>query len=222
MGLLRPRDVISRKRLHYYNELLNVQPQNSKIRQKTIHTLLDPVNPYIEKITANRLKKPQQKKEIWYALQKLPNENCPGICGLSKEFMISFLPKLIGIVYPLLNAVWISQCMDPALKQGIIKLIPKNTFPKSLADWRPITMMGMLYKILAKIIAIRITPEFRKFILPTQIGFIAGRSIFDNILIVQIDIGHALATQQDMVMFRIDFVKDFDTIQWDFVCGILN
>ncbi|MCO5551870.1 hypothetical protein L7F22_005376 [Adiantum nelumboides] len=111
--------------------------------------------------------------------------------------------------------------MDPALKQGIIKLIPKNTFPKSLAEWRPITMMGILYKIPAKIIAIRITLELRKCMHPAQISFIVGRSILDNILTVQIGIEHALVTNQDMVMFQIDFVKAFDTVQWDFVSFVL-
>ncbi|MCO5579926.1 hypothetical protein L7F22_033793 [Adiantum nelumboides] len=206
----------------YYNDLLNVQPQNSEDRQSAIHTLLDTVNPCIERITADRLEQPIQENEIWYALQKLPNEKCPGICGLSKEFMISFWHDLKKIVCPLFNAVWISQCMDPALKQRIIKLIPKSTFPKSLAEWRPITMMGILYKILAKTIAIRITPELRKCIHPAQTGFIAGRSILDNILTVQIGIEHALVTNQDMVMFQIDFLKAFDTVQWDFISSVLT
>ncbi|MCO5574026.1 hypothetical protein L7F22_027804 [Adiantum nelumboides] len=83
-------------------------------------------------------------------------------------------------------------------------------------------MMGILYRILAKTIAIRITPELRKCIHPAQNGFIAGRSILDNILTMQIGIEHALVTNQDMVMFQIDFVKAFDTVQWDFISSVLT
>ncbi|MCO5597039.1 hypothetical protein L7F22_051113 [Adiantum nelumboides] len=80
-------------------------------------------------------------------------------------------------------------------------------------------MMGILYKILAKTIAIRITPELRKH--SAQTGFI-GRSILNNILTVQLGIEHAINSKQDMVMFQIDFEKAFDTVQWDFVSSIMT
>ncbi|MCO5573527.1 hypothetical protein L7F22_027298 [Adiantum nelumboides] len=81
-------------------------------------------------------------------------------------------------------------------------------------------MMGILYKLLAKTIAIRITPELRKH--SAQTGFISGRSIFNNILTVQLGIEHAVNSKQDMVMFQIDFEKAFDTVQWDFVSSIMT
>ncbi|MCO5554134.1 hypothetical protein L7F22_007660 [Adiantum nelumboides] len=206
----------------YYNELLNVQPETSLQRDNAVQTLLGAVDPCIELVTAARLEQPIEEAEILHALKKLPNDKCPGICGLSKELMLSFWLNLNSIICPLLNAIWIAQCMDSAITQGIIKLIPKNTFPKTLADWRPITIMGILHKILAKTIAIRITPKLRKHIHPTQTGFISGRSIFNNILTVQMGIEHVINSKQDMVMFQIDFEKAFDTVQWDFVSSIMT
>lgn len=52
-------------------------------------------------------------------------------------------------------------------------------------------MMGILYKILAKAIALTIAPLLRKSLHTSQSGFIRDRSIFDNILVVQLGIEYS-------------------------------
>ena len=78
-------------------------------------------------------------------------------------------------------------------------------------------MLGILYKIMAKSIALRIGPFLRKYIHTSQSGFIGGRSILDNILTVQIGIEHAQASKKDLIMLHLDFAKAFDTVRWDFI-----
>ena len=51
---------------------------------------------------------------------------------------------------------WDSGCMPKAWKVGLIKLIPKVASPESFDQWRPISLMGGLYKIFTKVLANRL------------------------------------------------------------------
>jgi len=62
----------------------------------------------------------------------------------------------------------------------MITLIPKSGDHSKLRTWHPITLLGSIYKILAKTLARRIQEFFPLVIRPNQIGFIEGKNILDN------------------------------------------
>ncbi|MCO5562643.1 hypothetical protein L7F22_016271 [Adiantum nelumboides] len=184
--------------------------------------LLDIVDSCIEQTDARTLEEPFEEAEIKYALSKLGNEKTLGICGMSKEFVLAFWNDMKDIILSLIDSSCSAQYTDPCLKQGLIKLIPKQTFSKGLNHWRPISMMGIIYKILANTVAMRLSPLLRNFIHKAQSGFISGRSIFHNILSVQLDKEHAQRSSQDIVMLQVDYEAAFDTVEWDFTAGVLQ
>ncbi|MCO5556777.1 hypothetical protein L7F22_010330 [Adiantum nelumboides] len=191
-------------------------------RDVAIKDLLYTVDPCIEQTNARRLEAPFEEAEVHYALSKLGNEKTHGICGISKEFVMAFWNELKDIILFLLNSSWSTQYMDPCLKQGLIKLIPKQTFSKQLNHWRHISMMGIVYKLTVKAVALRLSPLLSKFIHKAQSRFISSKSFFHNILSVQLGIEHALRSSQDMVLLQVDYEKAFDTVQWDFIAMVLQ
>jgi hypothetical protein len=62
----------------------------------------------------------------------------------------------------------------------MITMIPKSGDHSKLGNWRPITLLGIIYKILAKTLARRIQEFFPLMIRPNQTGFIEGKNILDN------------------------------------------
>ncbi|KAK3193355.1 hypothetical protein Dsin_024665 [Dipteronia sinensis] len=82
-----------------------------------------------------------------------------------------------------------------------------------MKNFRPISCCNTLYKIIAKIIANRIKPCFTNIINPSQSAFVAGRSIGDNILLVQElmrnyhkDVGWPKLT------LKVDLINAFDMV----------
>ncbi len=75
------------------------------------------------------------------------------------------------------------------INKGIITLIPKFGDRVRLNNWRPITFLGSIYKILAKILARGIQMDLTEIIRPNQTGFVEGRSILDNVFMAQEGLG---------------------------------
>ncbi|RVW49859.1 putative mitochondrial protein [Vitis vinifera] len=70
-----------------------------------------------------------------------------------------------------------------SLNHTFLVLIPKKGGVEELGDYRPISLLGGLYKLLAKVLANRIKKVIGKVISPDQNAFIKGRQILDGSLI---------------------------------------
>lgn len=66
-----------------------------------------------------------------------------------------------------------------------VALVPKIPAPNSIKDYRPIACCNTIYKCITKILANRMQVVLPVIIGPSQSAFIKGRSIMDNILLMQ-------------------------------------
>ena len=72
--------------------------------------------------------------------------------------------------------------MSISQRRGVISLIPKDeNYLVVLTNWRPITLLNVDYKILARLIAKRIEPKLPTLIHTDQTGFVKGRFIGQNV-----------------------------------------
>jgi len=76
-------------------------------------------------------------------------------------------------------------------KHGIVLCVPKTTAPKTPADYRPITWLTTLYKILGRIVASRLRPILAELLHPNQHGGVEGGGIFDTVATVRDAIAYA-------------------------------
>jgi hypothetical protein len=73
-----------------------------------------------------------------------------------------------------------------------LRLFQKKLVPLVPADYRPISLCNVIYKIIDKCIANRLKPHLPIYIHPSQQAFIEGRQIRNNIIISQ-EITHSFA-----------------------------
>lgn len=102
------------------------------------------------------------------------------------------------------------------INMGNIWFIPKVGDPKSITSWRPITLLNVSYKILAKSIAKRVKYFLLLNVRPEQTGFFKGRYIMDNIIGIWEGMERAHQSNQDILFMKIDFEKAYDKVEWDF------
>ena len=73
--------------------------------------------------------------------------------------------------------------MPEGVNSTSIVLIPKNSNPTSLTDYRPISLCNVIYKVISKCLVNRLRPLLDDIISLEQSTFIPGRMITDNAII---------------------------------------
>ena len=99
--------------------------------------------------------------------------------------------------------------MTEALNSTHIALIPKIQGPKTLGNYRPISLCYTMYKVVTKIIVARLRPYLDKLISPMQTAFVPGHKGTDNVIIAQ-EILHSLGKRRgrsDIWLLRLTWKK---------------
>ena len=70
------------------------------------------------------------------------------------------------------------------LNYGVLVLIPKIKGANQIKQFRPICLLNVIYKIITKVLTLRLNNVASKVISEAQTTFIPGRFILDGVLIV--------------------------------------
>ena len=109
-----------------------------------------------------------------------------------------------------------------SLNATFLVLIPKKWDAEDLKDFRPISLVGSLYKLLAKVLANKIKKDMRKVILKSQNIFVEGRHILDAILIANEAVDSRLKSNVGSVLCKLDIEKAYDHVSWSFLMAVLK
>ncbi|GKE13892.1 putative RNA-directed DNA polymerase, eukaryota [Tanacetum coccineum] len=95
---------------------------------------------------------------------------------------------------------------------SFITIIPKVTDPICLNDFRPISLIGCYYKIIAKMLAERVKRVVGYVVGDEQNAFIKGRFILDGVLIANETMEYLKKKKEKSLIFKVDFEKAYDKI----------
>ena len=162
-------------------------------------------------------------EEIKKVLVSFEKNKTPGEDGFTVEFYETFFDMLQNDLLNSYNEAFQNGKLSISQRRGIISLIPKEDNDLSeLTGWRPITLLNVDYKILAKIIAKRIESSLPKLIHSDQTGFIKDRYIGQNIRLLSDLMEYTDAKKISGIFLFVDFEKAFDSIEWSFINNALE
>ena len=96
-------------------------------------------------------------------------------------------------------------------------MVPKTEgVVDDIKKWRLITSLNTIYKVYAKLLAIRLQPFLPHIVHKNHTSFIHERSIFDNIVLFWEMITIVQETKQDLTILLLDFEKAYDRVDWNF------
>ncbi|MCO5607270.1 hypothetical protein L7F22_061463 [Adiantum nelumboides] len=126
--------------------------------------------------------RPFSLHEVRDALHGLDGASCPGDDGLTRQFFMQYWDLISQPLQEGLQHIFDTGCMSQSMSLGIISLIPKGGDASTLRQWRPITLMSSVYKMLARMISAPLRPLLMDLIHSSQTSFVQDRSIMDNVV----------------------------------------
>ena len=106
--------------------------------------------------------------------------------------------------------------------RGILTLLYKKGEREDIRNWRPLTMLNVDYKIIAKILANRIKPVLPNIIKDDQKGFVPGRNIHDANRLLQDIIQYNDNENKEGAIIFLDQEKAFDRVEWGWLYKCLK
>ncbi|GKC13710.1 RNA-directed DNA polymerase, eukaryota [Tanacetum coccineum] len=105
---------------------------------------------------------------------------------------------------------------------SFIALILKIPDANLVKDFRPISLIGSIYKIIAKILTNRLVGVMGGIVNEVQSTFIADRQILDGPFILNEMLSWCKKRKKQSLIFKVDFEKAYDSIRWDFLDDVLR
>lgn len=93
-----------------------------------------------------------------------------------------------------------------------IIMIPKLEGANAVKDFRPISIINLLPKMISKLLVTRLAKFLPDLVSPNQTAFVQGRQILENFLATHEMLHHISVNKGHVVFLKINFVKTFDTL----------
>ena len=150
------------------------------------------------------------------ALFSLPDHKTLGIDGLPKELYKEYWDA-IGPLFLIMTQEFIQGYTPPSLLKAATVLIFKKGDPQLIENYRPISLLGTDYKIIAKALSSRLSLALAPIINKDQTGFVRNRCIHDTITEILDTADHCRYAHQSGYLFLLDLRKAYDTLDRAFL-----
>jgi hypothetical protein len=162
-------------------------------------------------------------EEVLRAITQMPSDKAPGPDGFTGAFFMKCWGTIKNDIMAVIDRFgelhvhgfhW--------LNSANIALLPKKEGAEEVSDFRPISLIHAIAKIIAKMLATRLAPFMNELISNAQSAFIKKRSIHDNFLHVK-----NLATRFNRakilaLLLKLDIRKTFDFVRWEYILELMQ
>jgi len=111
--------------------------------------------------------------------------------------------------------------LSKGINSTFIALIPKVESPQSLNNFCSISLVGCLYKLLAKVLANKLRHVICSIVLEVQSAFVKNRQILDGFLIANEVVDEACKLKKKLLIIKVYFEMAYDSIEWGYLDEVM-
>ncbi|GKA87002.1 RNA-directed DNA polymerase, eukaryota [Tanacetum coccineum] len=193
--------------------------------QQPCHDRLKLNAPFHNRLSSDQvdeLDRAVSRDEIRRAVWNCGENKSPGPDGYTFEFFRKYW-SLVGADFcDAVDYFFKSGTFPRGCNSSFIALIPKVNDAKFVNDFRPISLIGCVYKVITKVLANRLATVISDLVSETQSAFVANRQILDGPFILNEMLNWCKRKKKQAMFFKVDFAKAYDSVRWDYLLDILH
>lgn len=152
--------------------------------------------------------------EVLEAIKSMKDRKAEGVDGIPAEFWKCLDGAGQKQLIQLCQQIYQEGCWPEEFTKTVMVPIPKKSNATDCADFRTISLIPHVSKILLRILTRRIEGKVGAFIGRSQFGFRKGVGTRDAIGVMRMLIERSLEHDNDVYVCFVDFEKAFDRVDW--------
>lgn len=155
-------------------------------------------------------------EEVAGLLPSLPKDRSPGLDGIPYSFWTELADVGAGLLADVFNESLLRGRPPVSMRTGVVTTVPKKGKKATAPEGhRPITLLCTDYKILAHLVRRRVVGHCVDVIHRDQTGFIPGRDIHSNIIMLRAFLANTHDALRDGAAILLDDRSAYDLVQHD-------
>lgn len=155
---------------------------------------------------------PITKAEIRSAITSMKEAEAPGVDRLTVELLKTDITTTVDVLHDLFCEIWVSETVPTDWRRGLIVKIAKIGDLTKCGNWRGITLMSVVAKVMGKVLIRRISGGVDAKLRKEQAGFRKGRSTIEQIFVLRNVVEQAVEWNSSLYVCFVDYEKAFDSV----------